>query len=434
MTAVTLAPALAAERTTSRMKTAATWLFVLPVFTEGLGLPVVKLEFAGITVLAFAVLLGGPLPPRAAERVLTVTAVLSLIVIAYLAFGSWPAQAGSVRSYDKGAAMWAAEIVAVAVFAALFFDEEIFTRVMWRAATLALWAGVITCVVSRLSGFLLLVNLDEGGLRMQGTLGEPSDWAPVLAMVALLALRRRSWLYAALSLAGLFLADSPTCILVMAVTLPLYAALASTWRHRMLLLAALAVIIPAAALFILHANPQGYLDSANPAEVAVGRFISGIRNVDTDGQQGTNGRFQSTTVAIADVRENGWMRLGAGPAADQTWFPAMYPGAHGAADLTEAANALWVSVLFDFGEVGVVVLAAVMIAAAWRVRRFPVMAAVLLPFLAAALVNSDDACPPLVALGVLLFAFGWAQRGKAGCARQLLHRGVTVTGTGEASR
>src|ERR1019366_4671113 len=126
------------------------------------------------------------------------------------------------------------------------------------------------------------------------------------------------------------------------------------------LLMALAAVITAATFFVLHANPQNYLDSGNAAEVAAGRLLSGIRNVSTDGQQGQNARFTSTTVILADVRANGWMRLGAGPAADSTYFPAKYPGAYTAV----AANALWVSVLFDFGEVGLAVLAALIAAAA----------------------------------------------------------------------
>jgi len=90
--------------------------------------------------------------------------------------------------------------------------------------------------------------------------------------LALLALRRRSWPYPALVLAGLILADSPTCLLVMAVTVPPYYALAGAWQHRALLLFALAIVIPASILFVLHANPQTYLDSGNPAQVAVERL------------------------------------------------------------------------------------------------------------------------------------------------------------------
>lgn len=410
MTVISLA--LPAEHSVSRVKMAATWLFVLPVFTEGLGLPVVKLELAGIAVLAFAVLMAAPLPPRAVERAFAVVAVLSLTVMAYLAFGHWPVQAGSTQAYGRGAVLFVVTYGAVAVFAAFFFDAEIFARVIWRAATVALWIGVLTCAFSRLTGHVLLVNANDGGLRMTGTMPEPSAWAPVLALVLLLALRRRSWLYVALSLAGLLLADSPTCLLVVAVSLALYAALASTWRHRMVLLAALAVAVPLAALFVLHANPQGWLDSSNPAEVAAGRLVSGIRNVETGGQEGTSTRFANTAAAVEVARDNGWLRTGAGPAADVTYFAVMYPAADGQ---PVAVNALWASVLFDFGEGGLAVLALLLAVAAWRMRRYPELAAVLLPMCVASLVNSAIPDWSLAALAVMLFAFGWVpQQGRHG--------------------
>jgi hypothetical protein len=391
------------------MQTAATWLFVFPLFTEGVAKDVVKAEIAGLALLAFAriVVSDRVLPRLAVERIFMTLGVLALIGIAYQAFRPWPSDAGTAHSYDTHALIFGGTVVAVAVFAVLFFEEELFARVIWRGATVALWIGVASCAASRLTGHLLLVNANHG-LRMVGTLTEPSDWAPVLVIVVLLALRRRSWLYMALALAGLVLADSPTCLLVMAVTVPLYYALTSSRRHRVPLLVILAIIIPAGALFVQRADAAAWLDSGNPAKIAVGRLVSGIHNVETGGEVGTNVRFQSATVVIAATREHGWMHFGAGPAADSTWLSAMYPDAAGGA--TVAANALWIAFLFDYGEAGVAVLAAMMIVAVWRMRRNPQMTAILLPFFIAQLVNSSGADTALVALGIMLFTFGWAPR------------------------
>jgi hypothetical protein len=396
-----------AERTGSRIQVAATLVFVLPLFTEGVAKDVVKAEVASLAVLAFVriAISNSVLPRRAVERIFMTVGVLALIGIAYLAFRPWPSDAGTAHSYDTHALIFGGTLIAIAVFAVLFFEEELFEQVIWRGATLALWIGVVSCAVSRLTGHPLLVNSGEGGLRMVGTLTEPSDWAPVLTFVLLLALRRRSWLYLALALAGLVLADSPTCMLVMAVTVPFYYAMTSSWRHRIVLLVILAIIIPAGAFFVQRADIAAWLDSGNSAKIAVGRLVSGIRNVETGGEEGTNARFQSTTVVVAAAREHGWMHFGAGPSADSTWLPAVYPGSAGAA---EAANALWVSILFDFGEVGVAVLGAMMIAALWHMRRNSRMTALLLPFFIATLVNSSGADTALVALGIMLFAFRWA--------------------------
>ena len=398
--------ALPAARTDSRIRTTATWLFVLPFFTAGVAAYLAKAELAGMTVLAFASLVVlRRVPARAVGRIYLTLAVLSLIVIAYLTFG-WSAGAGSARSYDVQAWLFAATYIAVAVFAVLFFDPRVFELVIWRAATIALWIGVASSAASRLTGHLLLVNPAYGTLRMQGTLPEPSAWGPVLVIVVLLALRRRSWLYVALALAGTMLADSPSCFLVMAVTVPAYFTLTSRGQHRVLARCAVVFAITAGIWFAQAASPTRYLDSGNTVEVQAGRLLSGIRNVETDGQDGANDHFASATTTITAVREHGWMRFGVGPAADETWFPAEYPPALGT---SVQPNALWVSVLFDFGEMGVAVLAALMLAAIWRMRRHPVLAAVFLPFFAQAL--TDSAGGPFgysfVALGIMLFAFGW---------------------------
>ena len=163
---------LTSAETGSRMKTAATWLFVLPLFTEGVLPGVVKLQMAGLAVLAFGriAVVRRALPPRALERIYLVFAALALTVITYLALRPWPQFAGSTRSYDTRAVMFVITYTAVAVFAVLFLEEQIFVRVMWRSATIALWAGVLTCLASRISGYLIRVNPANSALRMTGTL------------------------------------------------------------------------------------------------------------------------------------------------------------------------------------------------------------------------------------------------------------------------
>ena len=96
------------------------------------------------------------------------------------------------------------------------------------------------------------------------------------------------------------------------------------------------------------------------------------------------------------------MAFGAGPAADATYFTAA--GTQAAAGV----NALWVSVLVDFGAGGAILLGVLIVTAVWQMRRFPPLAAILLPSCAAALVNSSIPDWSLAALAVILFTLGWA--------------------------
>jgi hypothetical protein len=106
------------------------------------------------------------------------------------------------------------------------------------------------------------------------------------------------------------------------------------------------------------------------------------------------------------IRDDGWMRAGAGPGADAAYFAA-YPPPPG---VPSAVNALWVSVLFSFVEWAVALLAMGVILAAWRMRRHPQMAALLLPFMVASMVNSAIPDWSLASLGILLFTCGWIPR------------------------
>ena len=381
----------------------AAWLFLLPVFSEGVFPGVVKVETAGLLTLAFAsvVIRQDAFPFRAFVRVFSVFAVLSLTVIGYRAFGSRPAE-GASSAYLGRELMFIVTYTLVAVFAVLFFSQREFEDVLWRIASIALPVGIVTCAASRLTGHLILVNPDAGGLRMVGTLTEPSEWAPILSVVLLLALRRRSRLHVLLSLAGLFLTDSPTCILVMIVSGCLYALIACRWRGRAAMIVILAVTGPFAVLAIRDADVPALTASSNPAVVAAGRLVSGIRNAETNGQTGQNTRYASVIEVTTAAAEGGWTMSGAGPGADAVYFTAVR--AEG------GANAMWLSVLFDLGEWGLAVFAVMLFAGLRGMRRNPAALAVFVPFFTASAVNSAIPDYTVTALGILLFAFGWASR------------------------
>lgn len=385
---------------------AAIWLFVLSFLTLGAGRDHTYAEWAGLGLLALArfILFQQPVPPRAMRRIIVSAAVLALIVCAYLAFGSWPSTFGTERSYDTQAAYFVLTYLTVCTFAVLFFEARIFVRVVWRAATAALWIGVLSWLVSRLTHHLLLASESHGVLRMQGMLSEPSAWAPVIPLVMLLAIGRRSWWSLGLAVLATVLTASPTCVLVLVATIPLYYVLTGTRRSRAVVILALAVCLPAAVLFAYAARPGPYMNSHNTPEKAVGRLLAGIEYAETDGRAGHNTRLADTRAVISEAMVNGWILAGAGPAADETYFPARFPSG------TLRPNALWVSVLFDFGLIGVLLLGSLMVIGVWRMRHRTQMCAILLPFFVASLINSAEGSFEygFVALGIMLFAFGWA--------------------------
>ena len=389
------------------MDTLAAWLFVLPLFAIGALPDVTKIQGTGIAVLAFAavVILQRSVSRRGAAVMYVTFSVLTLLLLAHLALASWPAFTGSRSSYDRHALIFVGTYTVVAIYAGVFYREDVFRRVMWRGATLALWAGVTLCLLSRVTGHPFLANAIYGTIRMSGPLEEPSAWAAPLTVVLLMALRRRSKLYVVLSLAGLVLAELPDVH-------------ACHGGHSARVLRAGAAP-PAPA-----GDPRGLRCRADgDGAVRPARRLSGvprqrehcrggsrapglgIRNVETGGTDGENGRFQSVQVVIATAEDHGWLRYGAGLAADGTYLPAVYPAAGGG--VAQAANALWLVVLFDLGVAGLAVLAVLMAVAVWRMRRHAALAAVFLPFMVSSLVNSSGPDTLFVALAIMLFVPGY---------------------------
>jgi hypothetical protein len=389
---------------------AATVLFAFPFFTAGVAKDSAKIQAVGFALLFVLSITVGrqSLPRRAVGRICLTAAVLMLIFCAYLVFRSWPSSYGSAGFYDWNAMIFVVTYLEVAVFAALFFEARLFERVIWRAATVALWIGAASWLATRLTHHLLLVSTSHGVIRMQGTLNEPSAWAPVVPLVAILAISRRSPLYVALALAGMWLTASPTCLIVLVVSFILYYALTGTRRHRVAIILTLAVFIPVSASFALTAVPAQYLNSHNSAENAIGRLLAGIQNIDTDGRLGHNTRWAGTRMVVADAAENGWLVAGAGPGATRTYALARH--LKGSRPLPYGTPTLWVGILFDFGAIGVAVLGVLMLVAVWRMRCRPELCAILLPFSVAAIVNSAEGSFAFifVALGIMLFTFKWA--------------------------
>lgn len=394
-------------RANSRIKGIASWLLILPVLTASIAKDSAKIEVAGLAALAFVsvVILRNPVPRRAIRRIYWTGATLAIILCVYMELKPWPSWAGTSRAYDTQGIYFVLTYGVIAIFAVLFFEEPLFEKIAWRALTITLWIGVASCIASRLSHHLILTNPADGALRMQGTLSEPSAWAPVIPVIVILSIRRRSFFYLILALIGLLLADSPTCFLVLLICIPLYYLLIGNWRCRVPLLIVAVIIIPTLTAFVQSANANKYLTSTNSTEVALGRLISGIQNVETGGKAGTNTRYTVTTVVINEIRSNGWTWTGAGPAADITYFPAAFP----VVTNTYRPSSLWLSVLFDFGIVGVCLLGALMVLSSWRMRTSPETAAILLPFFLAALINSAEGSfeYAFVVLGVMLYGFNW---------------------------
>src|ERR1700722_3622250 len=124
----------------------ATWVFVLSFLTLGVGRYYAYIACLGLVLPVFAtfIFFRQRIPKIATPRIILSAAVLTLIVSAYLVLTSWPHSFGSVRAYDIQAAYFVVTYLTVCVFASIFFKERSFALVVWHAAIVTLWVGVLS--------------------------------------------------------------------------------------------------------------------------------------------------------------------------------------------------------------------------------------------------------------------------------------------------
>jgi hypothetical protein len=350
---------------------------------------------------------------KAANRVLFSIIGVALVAVLHSVVFPRHLEFGTADDYVVAAAGFVLTCASTFVFAGWFFERRLFVDTFRRLATAALVVGLAGYAAWRLVGFPDLVSrrIDTGVGRMQGTLSEPSAWAPVLGGLILLALRERRWRTLVVLGVGVALAKSPTVVLVVAASLVIYAlADTSAWRARPLRIAGVVAAVVAGLWFVETADPVAWSNSDNEVSQSIGKLLSGIDNVRTGGDVGRNDRYQSTDLTFDEIDELDIGLVGAGPDAHAVYFAEKYPAPAGALR-GPGPNAIWVMAAFNFGWLGMLALLALLALTVARMRRDMEVAAVLLPFVLASLVNSASgfALYKFTLLAMLLFVFGWSR-------------------------
>lgn len=396
------------------MQRAATWVFVLAFFVFSIRLPDGSQRSLGTALAEVAVLaactvamLIRPNRGAAVARVALVAFVLELVVIGYYAFQA-PPRWGDPGRYVLWSVYYFGLITLVASFATFFYDRDVFADVFWKVARWSLIVAVVGLALTAVTDTPVLTHTQYGTPRLQGLLSEPSAWAPVLPAVFLLAWRRGSRRMAALALVAAVLTKSPTVLLVFAVAVALYFVLTAPWRSTKIpILLTLGLAVPVVMGTFNVADPDQYIASGNTATVVVGRVASGISYVRSGGLSGQNERFRSTKVVLDHLRWNGKSGMGFGLGSSDVYFHAAYPPPS-----TLQPNSFVVWTWFGLGQYAAWALIALMLATLARLRRDPLAAAIFIPFLVAAAVNSAEGMQgyKFALVAIFCYGLGWVHR------------------------
>lgn len=386
-------------------------IVILSFFVVGVPLPNSEIQFPMLLIesAALAVLLFTPTPMlhgASLRRTVTAWLVLVLVVLLYFWLRQVRPQFGTEAQYLGEGLKLAVFLSLITAYTVRLYDERIFLEVFWSIGTKMLVVALGAYFFAAVTGIYVLANNAYGGARVHGFLSEPSAWAAPSVALLLLALGRRAWVWAALAAVGAVLTKSPTVMVTAAVALPLYYLIHHdrVALRKAVAILAVATIGPLAAYKIQHTDPAPYLASTSTYKTAFGRFVSGINNVKTSGQEGANARFEGGQTTVREVRENHLEWTGYGLGSSNIYLLKKFQD-------TEAWS-MFYSVLFDFGYVGAGLLVLLVLVAIVRTRRRPVLA-VFLPFAVAAMVNSAEGwiAYAFVVIPVVAYVFRWAPAG-----------------------
>jgi len=335
----------------------------------------------------------------AASQTLKVLWVTTLVALPlFWLHGDNPGDGGE-GFYLKQAIVYILYVGFVAGFAYTFYREQLFVNIWLRAATIAAVIALLGFALAVTTGRPELVTFANygGGLRLTGSVGEPSVWAPVIPAGIFLAWRRRSpRLVVMFAVTGL-LARSPIVALVFVLSL---AAILLIRKFSIYLKVTIVMLLAAAAPWIIpvftgDAAPvkEG---SSNPLAIMMGRLLSGLQFIETSGASGNNDRAAGAQRTLSVLQSHDWLWTGRGVGSADVYFPFHFS--------TVQAFSLPVNILFDLGVIGLGIYVLFALRAIWNMRNTEA-ALIFIPFLMGSAINSAQGIEfyKFAVLGILLF-------------------------------
>ncbi|MGI8608512.1 MAG: hypothetical protein ACR2MY_04685 [Candidatus Dormibacteria bacterium] len=403
----------------------AAWAFVLPTlvgYVRDLSGQNVYLHTGEIGILCMLVLsvtafVRGVLIPARVVRVGVLAGALSAVVAIY----SWRwSDYHATSSFIKLALSFYSYLMLAVAYALFFYDPEVLTAVFRRAAQIALMFALCTYLIYVVGGPAILVHTQYGVPRLNGFTSEPSAWAPILGVLLLTGLHRRSAFDVVIALVGILAAQSPIVLVTAGTSVLTFYLLQSSSQVKRAIV--VCVLVPTLPLTIMAVNSSNI--SRGPyqrtfVDQTFGRLASGIASIESGGTVGSNDRYVSLSVIASELAVHDLTLTGLGPGGAEVYFTAKY-GVDG-----YQANSFLVMMFADFGPAGVALVVVLLVMSLNGIRRNSQAGRLFLPFLIAGMINSATGWEmyKFVVAGFVVLGIGWRES----------HRPVDAATTGLSS-
>ena len=367
-------------------------LFILPLYKVELALNL------GLAIIAYG--LRRPSVDQT-RRLVGVLGVLSVVQFIYfLGLNAYPLE-GSLFEYVNGSVRVFGYIVSVTIFATLFYDEDLLIETFYKVGRAVLAVGLGALLVYEILGVPLLLDFAYGEPRTQSFFTEPSATAPAVAVVGTMAWRRRDWIGELLALTYVYTANSPTVLLVFALsTVGIYL----VKQGPVVLWTGILGSIGSAVAFVTLGGLD-WLKTAPYFGRTVNRLARGIEFAITLSQQGYNPRFAGAINVYEHLQKHGLLWIGYGLNSASPYFK------HVTLDTATKTQdySLLITLFFSFGVIGVVIFFAFCYRAAMRMYcHNSRLIYIFVPFLMTSMVNSAQGFVTykFAILGIIVYGVG----------------------------
>lgn len=364
-------------------------------------LPLYKIEFAvnlGLAVIAYRL---RPPSVEQTRRLVSVLGVLAIVQFAYfLGLNTYPLE-GSLFEYVSASVRVFGYLVSITIYATLFYDEDLLIETFYKVGRAVLAVGIGALLVYEALGTSLLLDFAYGEPRTHSFFTEPSATAPAVAVVGIMAWKRRDWAGGLLALTYVYTAKSPTVVLVFIFSI---VGIFLIRQGPVVLWAGVLGSIGSVAAFVTFGGLE-WLKTASYFGSTVNRLARGVEFAITLSQQGHNPRFAGAINVYEHLQKHGLLWIGYGLNSASPYFEHVPLGT-----VTDTQDySLLITLFFSFGIIGLAIFLPYCYRAAMGMYRHSSrMIYIFVPFFLTSMINSAQGFVTykFVILGVVVYGIG----------------------------
>ena len=310
-----------------------------------------------------------------------VSFLLFIQLIYFLYLYAFPLS-GNLVEYVTRAMRLYLYLVLITFYSIFLYKEKSLIQGFYYVGLSVLIVGIAAWVAYQITGLRLLLDFAYGFPRVKAFFSEPSATAPVVAAIAILGWKKRSWPAITGSASFLFLSASPTVFIV--VLLSITGVFILERRHSINVIVGGLLFVLLVSVFIFGGGPSWIIQN-EIGGLTIRRLMEGVNYAITLSDYGYNPRFAGAMDIFTELQMKGLLWTGAGLNSASVYFGAVTP--KGQVPVRDFS--LFLTILFSYGLIGTIFLFVLAVRTAFLLKSIKsTYLYIYIPFLITSMINS----------------------------------------------